>query len=175
MRNSPIQLLLDEHTIISSLEDVIKSIKNNWKNDTDKYKKDVSNILIFLREYSDHFHHFKEDKVLFPEIKNHPDFIYQEIVEGLEQHHELFRENHAKTTKALAENKYEEVQKILESNMNDLLDHIAVENDELFMMAETLFKENELERIYFKFKDIDMELGIDNKNNLANSIKKIPD
>ena len=54
--------------------------------------------------------------------------------------------------------------------MQDLLDHIAAENDELFVLAETLMEEDDLETIYFKFKDIDLELGEDRKVELEESI-----
>ena len=56
------------------------------------------------------------------------------------------------------------------AEFQDLLDHIAAENDELFVLAETLMSEDELETIYFKFKDIDMELGEVNKIELEESI-----
>lgn len=46
---------------------------------------------------------------------------------------------------------------------NDLLDHIAAENDELFVLAQSLLSESELEKIYFHFKDVDMQLGEDRK------------
>ena len=51
-----------------------------------------------------------------------------------------------------------------------MLDHIGAENDELFSLAENLMGEDDLETIYFKFKDIDMELGEDRKRELEESI-----
>ena len=65
------------------------------------------------------------------------------------------------------------MQELLTGYINDLLDHIAVENDELFIMAESLFNEDELERMYFLFQDIDMELGQVRKQELVDSIKQM--
>ena len=55
------------------------------------------------------------------------------------------------------------------------MDHIAVENDELFVLAESLMDEDELETIFFKFKDIDMELGEDGKVKLEESLAPLMD
>jgi hemerythrin-like domain-containing protein len=68
---------------------------------------------------------------------------------------------------ALDEQKWELTQATLERYTNDLLDHISVENDEVFIMAETLFSDTELERIYFLFQDIDIKLGQERKQQLA--------
>lgn len=171
MKNNPVELLMNEHTTISSVESIIKSINNKWKINSENYLQDVKQILVFLREYSDNFHHFKEEKILFSELKNHKDFIYQEIIDELEQQHDMFRKNNAQITSLIEQKQYEETQALLENNMNDLLDHIAVENDELFGIAETLFNETELERIYFKFIDIDNETGVQNKQKLIDDIQ----
>ena len=58
---------------------------------------------------------------------------------------------------------YEESNILLTEYTEKLLDHIAVEDDELFQMAETLLDDNELEKMYYDFQDIDRELGFDIK------------
>ena len=54
--------------------------------------------------------------------------------------------------------------------MNDLLDHIAVENDELFVLTENIISEDELEKIYFLFEDLDREMGLDKKLKLESLV-----
>jgi hemerythrin-like domain-containing protein len=97
--------------------------------------------------------------VLFPAIKNHPDFVLQEIIDEFEEHHEGFREFAREIIEFNHEDNYAKAHKILKQYINDLLDHIAAENEELFVLADNLFSDNEKETIYFKFMDIDMELG----------------
>lgn len=164
---NPIQVLMDEHEVISLAENVIQSIDNLWGTDEAKYAEKVNKLLEFFREYSDGFHHHKEEEVLFKELKDHPDFLLDEIITELEEHHETFRETVVEIEQAINQKEWPEAQRLLNSYVNDLLDHIAVENDELFLMAESIFSEEELERMYFLFEDIDRELGKDRKLELA--------
>jgi len=173
MEYNPIQTMLDEHELISDVEDVIINLNNSWENDSEEYKKNVKSLITFFREYADGIHHRKEEEVLFPAICNHPEFILNEIIDELKQHHEDFREYTHEIEEALEEKDYERSYKKLNNYLQDLLDHIAVENDELFVLAETLLDEDELETIYFKFMDIDMELGNERKKELEQSIQKI--
>ena len=71
---------------------------------------------------------------------------------------------------AITEGNYEKSYLELNNYLQDLLDHIAAENDELFVLAENLLAEEDLEIIFFKFKDIDMELGQDRKTELEEKI-----
>lgn len=172
--HNPIDILTSEHDVISSAEDFIHSNENLWTGDAAGYENAVRNLLEFFRQYSDKFHHHKEEEVLFPEMSAHPEFMLQEIISELEEHHDLFREYVAKIDKAFNEGQWEKVQILLKQYMNDLLDHIAVENDELFVIAEGLFTEGESERMYFRFMDIDAELGLERKQELAGYVKILP-
>ena len=88
-----------------------------------------------------------ESSIIAEMLENHQDF--RNLVKLIET--EVISENYDKSASLLS--KYTEM----------LLDHIAVEDDELFQIAETLFDDNELEKLYFDFQDIDRELGFDNK------------
>ncbi len=169
--HNPIDILTNEHEVISSAEDIINNMESLWPSDDVRYRDKVRKLLEFFREYSDKFHHHKEEEVLFPEMAAHPEFMLQEILTELEEHHDIFRESVAKIEKANNEGQWEIVQSLLEQYVKDLLDHIAVENDEVFAMAETLFTEEELERMYFRFMDIDAELGVERKQELAGYVK----
>ena len=170
MENNPSQMLMGEHEIIKKSENIIQAMYKLWEKDPEKYKANVTRMLYFFKEYSDKFHHYKEEEVLFPEMRNHPDFVLDEIIDELEEHHVMFRE-YAKDIKRLIEtNELEKAHETLNKYISNLLDHIAVEDDELFSMAESLFNADEFEKIYFKFKDIDRELG----EKLKDELEKIP-
>jgi len=171
MEHNPIQTMLDEHEVICQTEGIIENLDKNWEADAEQYKTTVATLITFFREYADGYHHRKEEEVLFPAINDHPDFVLQEMIEEFETHHEDFRSYTSLIEMALEEGDYEKAQKGLNNYIQDLLDHIAAENDELFVLAETLMDEDELETIYFKFKDIDLELGEDRKVELEESIK----
>jgi len=173
MNNNPIQTMLEEHEIISKTENIIKNLNHSWENNSENYTKAITRLITFFRDYADGNHHRKEEEVLFPAICNHPDFKLQDIIDELEQHHEDFRDYTIEIEEALDEKDYEKSYHVLKNYLQELLDHIAVENDELFVLAETLLDEEELETIYFKFKDIDMELGEESKLKLEESIGNI--
>ena len=173
MNNNPIQTLLEEHQVISKTENIIKTLNRSWEYNSENYTKAIKTLIIFFRDYADGNHHRKEEEVLFPAICDHPDFKLQEIIDELEQHHEDFREYTEEIEKALDVNDYENSYSLLKNYLQKLLDHIAVENNELFVLAEILLDDEELETIYFKFKDIDMELGEVSKLELEKSIGDI--
>lgn len=167
-KNNPIQVLLDEHEVIRSSEKIINALDHSWLENENKYAEKVVNLLRFFREYTDYFHHRKEEDVLFRELKNNSGFLLPEIISELEGHHQAFRETVAEIEIALQCRQWKNIQNLLTRYMNDLLDHIAVENDEIFIIAEAVFSKEELERMYFRFEDIDSNLGKDKKNELEN-------
>ena len=173
MEHNPIETMLDEHEVICSTETIIEGLDKLWESDQEQYKKTISLLITFFREYADGYHHRKEEDVLFPEINNHPDFVLQEIIEEFENHHEDFRDYTKEIEAAIEDGDFEKSYKELNNYLQDLLDHIAAENDELFVLAEALMDDDELETIYFKFKDIDLELGEDRKNELEQSVASL--
>jgi hemerythrin-like domain-containing protein len=78
----------------------------------------------------------------------------------------------AAVRRARDEKKYAVAQAALRRYFNALLDHIAVENDELLPMTESIFGPGDLEKIYFRFKDIDNELGADVKRAIESKMMK---
>ena len=170
MEHNPLTVMYNEHDVIVKAENIIKSLENTWEDTPETYVEKVKLLIEFFREYADGYHHRKEEDVLFPAVHNHPDFVLQEIIEEFHTHHEDFREYAAEIIEAVDEEDYVRSYKVLKQYIGDLLDHIAAENDELFVLAESLMDEQDLETIYFKFKDIDMELGEERKQEFEEMI-----
>jgi len=170
MENNPIKVMYDEHEVIVRAEKIIENLENTWENNPEEYADKVKKLVEFFREYADGYHHRKEEDLLFPAIKNHPDFVLQEIIEEFEEHHEGFRAFAQEIIEFNNEGNYAKAHKVLKQYINDLLDHIAAENEELFVLADNLFSDNEKETIYFKFMDIDMELGEERKKEYEQKI-----
>jgi hemerythrin-like domain-containing protein len=171
MSNNPVSVLMDEHDVIKKIENSLAKLDGLWEKDAPKYKATLEKILHFLKQYSDAYHHHKEEDVLFPALEEHPEFILSSIITEMNEHHENFRDYTRAIAEALQENNYRKAQDTFKKYLNELLDHIAIENDELFVLAESLFDEEELKTMFFKFKDIDMELGESKKAEL----EKFPD
>ncbi|MCF8460949.1 MAG: hemerythrin domain-containing protein [Flavobacteriales bacterium] len=171
--NNPIDTMLHEHDVISQAADIVETLNGAWEDDADGYAEKATKLIAFFREYADDYHHRKEEDVLFPALKDHPDFVLEEMVDEFEQHHEDFREYAADAESALADGDHAASYKHLKAYVSDLLDHIAAENDEIFVLAENLLSENDLETIYFRFEDIDRDLGYDRKAELERQVKEM--
>ncbi len=163
MQNNPILILNKEHDVIELAEVALSNLRDEWKNNPTHFTSEMEKILDFFKEYADEFHHRKEEEILFPAIKANPNFSLPELIDEFVDHHESFREYSDEIAQNLNEKNYERAYQIVCQYMSDLKDHIAAENDELFVLAETLIDEEELEEIYFRFIDLDMELGITRK------------
>ncbi|TNE53494.1 MAG: hemerythrin domain-containing protein [Bacteroidetes bacterium] len=169
---NPMAVLVYEHDIISAAANIISGLSKTWETDAAVYAEKVRRLLVFFREYSDQYHHYKEEEILFRELRENPAFVQTDIIDELEAHHRNFRENVAAIANALEIKDWPQAQEVLEGYMAELLDHIAIENDEFFLMAETVLSPEERARMYFRFEDIDRELGLDRKQALADAVGK---
>ncbi len=172
-KRNPIQVMREEHEIIGSAEQTVQLLDRYWKKNEEDFVKQVHSLLRFFREYSDRYHHYKEEQVLFPEMENLNDFALNSLISELKEHHEMFREYTRTIEEHLHTKQSEKAYLILTTYMDELLDHIAAENEELFVMAESLFSETALETMYFRFRDIDMELGAQEKDRLSSLLQGI--
>ena len=157
--NKTIQMLFDEHEIIVNAIDAAKQLKPQPGKNDKQYEQNVRDLIDFFRNYADNFHHFKEEQILFPAMKKKNELLEDGILKEMFDNHEEFREMIKSIEKFLDEKNYMRAQQQLVIYTEALLDHIAVENDEVFQMAETLLTEDELKKMLFDFEDADIELG----------------
>jgi len=161
------QMLYDEHSIIVKAIDTAKQLKSLVGKDDLHYEKTVHDLILFFRNYADRYHHYKEEQILFPEMAKRNELLGDGVLKEMFENHEDFRNMIKNIEHHLDIKDYQAAQKQLEEYAEALLDHIAVENDEVFQMAETLFTEDELEKIYFRFEDSDRETGSNEKQRLV--------
>lgn len=172
MQNNLSKLLLDEHNIIQKAGKIIFSLKNTWLDNTESYEKNIQKLIEFFSAYSDDYHHKKEEEILFIAISQKNESIGGGMVDELLDHHETFRASLQKISKLLAAKDYQSVQYNLESYVVNLEDHIAIENDEVFPMTDSIFEDEELEMLYHKCIDKDNELGIERKKEFEEFINE---
>lgn len=171
--NKALEVLYNEHEIIKSVINYREKLTALAKSNAGKYKEIIIELIDFFRNYADKFHHYKEEKLLFPLMCEKNDMLENSIVAEMLENHQDFRKLVKSIESAVESGNYEESNKLLNHYTEMLLDHIAVEDDELFQMAETLFDEGELEKLYYDFQDIDMELGIDIKHDFERMKEKL--
>lgn len=173
--NKTIRVLYDEHDIIVNAIDAAKQLKSQVGKNDKQYEQNVRDLIDFFRNYADNYHHHKEEQILFPAMKKKNELLADGVLKEMLDNHEEFREMIKNIEKSLNEKNYPEAQKQLEAYSEALLDHIAVENDEVFQMAETLLTEVETEKMLYDFEDADIELGSGKKQEyeeLANLLRK---
>lgn len=173
MGNDPIKALMAEHEVIVGAQEVIAALENAWNLDAQRYESELEELVFFFRKYCDGFHHRKEEEILFPALMNNQEFVPVGLLEELEEHHRTFRQQVTTIEAALLQKNYEGAHTELKGYFNHLLDHISVENDELFVMAESLFSPEDLEKIYFRFMDLDLELGESLKRDLESRLARL--
>lgn len=157
--NKTIQVLYQEHeTIVNAIEAAQQLKAQLGKNDK-QYEQNVRELISFFRDYADNYHHHKEEQILFPAMKKKNELLADGVLKEMLDNHEEFRDLVSSIEKALDEKNFIQAQQKLDIYTEALLDHIAVENDEVFQMAETLFSEAESEKLYYDFEDADIELG----------------
>lgn len=171
--SNAIQILYDEHDVIVGAIDAAKHAKYYLGKNDKGYEKTMRDLLNFFRHYADDFHHQKEENILFPEMKKKNELLADGILKEMSQHHEEFREMLMNIEKYLDEKNYVRAQQQTEVYCESLLDHISVENDEVFQIAETLFTEDALEKMMGRFEDCDIETGTLEKEELANMAEEI--
>ncbi|HLG34587.1 MAG TPA: hemerythrin domain-containing protein [Bacteroidia bacterium] len=173
--NKFLKMLYDEHKIIVNAIDAAQQAKSLIGKDDTLYESTIRKLITFFRNYADRFHHYKEEEILFPEMNKRNELLAEGVIKEMFDNHEDFRAMIRSIENKLDAKKFTEAQGELEKYANALLDHIAVENDEVFVMAETLFSENELEDIMYRFDDCDRDLGEKQKlelEELADSLRK---
>lgn len=166
-------VLYDEHTIIINAIDAARQSKELIGKNDELYENTIRKLIFFFRSYADKFHHYKEEIILFPEMNKKNEMLADGVIKEMFDNHEDFRDMIRDIENSLNEKKYPEAQQLLEQYAEALLDHIAVENDEVFQMAESLFSADELDKIFFRFEDCDRELGNQLKSELQENLDGI--
>ena len=176
----PIEVLLDEHKIITSAIDLANHADELWLKNEAVYEIIIRKLISFFRIYADLYHHHKEEKILFPEMQKKNELLQDGVLKEMFNNHEDFRNMINSIETFLDKKNYQSAQEQLNIYLEDLLDHIAVENEEVFQIAETLFNKEELEKIYFRFQDSDFETeeqnkinGLPNKSELAKELQEM--
>ncbi len=125
----------------------------------------------FFRKYADGYHHHKEEEVLFPEMIKRNEILEFGVIHEMLQNHEDFREMLAELEELVNDGDAEGAKKKFEAYAEALLEHIAVEDEEVFQIAETIMSEDELLTVLYRFEDCDRELGMDEKKEWEEKIE----
>ena len=172
MSNS-LKMLFDEHDVITKAACLAKNAECLIGTNNEEYELTISELIRFFRVYADQYHHHKEEEILFPEMAKKSELLAEGILAEMLDNHEYFRETLRNIEANLQNQNYPEAAILVNEYTEALLDHIAVENAELFLSAYNLFSEDELDNIYFRFIDLDSVLGESKKKDFTDLLKTL--
>jgi hemerythrin-like domain-containing protein len=167
------ELLFEEHATILDAVSSVKAARAWLEADPLFYEQTIRSLIAFFRDYADRYHHSKEEEILFPEMCRRNELLAGGVIHEMLDNHDTFRQMLSEIEASLAQKKYGAAQHQIEEYAEALSDHIAVENEEVFQAAASLFTDAELEKIRFRFLDSDRDLGTGRKEELENSARSL--
>ncbi|MDD3398350.1 MAG: hemerythrin domain-containing protein [Candidatus Methanomethylophilaceae archaeon] len=127
-----VTLVQYEHGILRQALDVLdETVRNNSEDHMD----DVKELISFLHEFVDRFHHAKEEQLFYPVIvKEFPRF--QEEVDGIYAEHQHAREQFQLVERALEEGDWDSMASAASELVHHMTSHVQKEEDGIFPVVD---------------------------------------
>ncbi|MDP7180758.1 MAG: hemerythrin domain-containing protein [Candidatus Woesearchaeota archaeon] len=154
----PIKGLVEEHVVIKGLLRLIPTIveKLDVESDEDLIKEIVS----FIKEYADKYHHAKEEDILFKCFDEDLD-----IIKVMLEDHDTGRNHVKKILSALEEKDVDTIKKHLVEYKELLDEHIKKEDEVLYPWLDRNLSDKQVGELFSKFSEVNIELkDISEKN-----------
>ncbi|MCK5351835.1 hemerythrin domain-containing protein [bacterium] len=150
----PMQMLVDEHVyikqVIAYISDVLALVAQDEKVD----RQLLLNVIRFIREYADKYHHAKEEDILF----DYTDSSLEVIKVILEDH--VTGRGHVKAVvDAIETENKEEIINHLTAYQTLLTEHIKKEDEILFPWIDRTLTTSQVGELFQKFAQANTELG----------------
>jgi len=161
--NEATQVLRDEHEVILRVLDGTRMLAESMEAGADVPPHILSNVIEFLKLFADRQHHGKEEDLLFPELEKKGMPRAGGPVGVMLMEHQIGRSHIAQMAEAAKayEGGDREAGAKWADNALDyvalLRDHIAKENNILFVMAERLLAPAEQQRLAIEFDGVDKQ------------------
>lgn len=162
---NPFRIMTVEHYPILQVASALSAMRISHEIDPDILKKAVE----FIRKFADHYHHEKEEKLVFEKAKKKS--IDISPVEAMEREHEMTRSRVKEAVESLEKGDIGNAIVSLREWANFIPDHIDKENHSLFPGLDRVFSEKEKVELINDFREVDERLGtIDEMRKLADEI-----
>ncbi|UCF30471.1 MAG: hemerythrin domain-containing protein [bacterium] len=152
----PMQELVDEHVHIKQLVAYISEVLELVAQDEDIDRDLLFNVIRFIREYADRYHHAKEEDILFEYTDRS-----LEIINVIMEDHVTARGHIQAVVDAIDTGNREEIISHLTAYQALLTEHITKEDEILFPWIDRGLTTSQVGEIYRKFSEADAELGSD--------------
>lgn len=150
----PLQLLIQEHLYIKRVITAIPSVTASLKQNLADQKEIIGEIVDFIRNYADKFHHAKEEELLFKQFDQSNDIITVMLKE-----HEIGR-NHVKEVIAgLERNDPAAIIENLSAYRSLLKEHIRKEDEILYPWMDRNLSDSQIGKLYADFLTAENSFG----------------
>ncbi|MBL0047841.1 MAG: hemerythrin domain-containing protein [Bacteroidetes bacterium] len=164
-----INTLLEEHKVLLQAIETSKEIQKI--KDNDRYFTLMYDMIIFFRNFSEIYHHPKEEGILYPILRNRSANLSTEFMHEICDSHEDFKSIMAEIENVYILYDYKQLRILVSKYMEYLEDHIKKENKIILSVSKSLLNERELDMVATEFDRLDNRHG--DKAELINSFYKV--
>ncbi len=159
----PLQALVNEHTNIKRVLTLIPALSERIQKGFDAQSRQIcTQVLSFIREYADRFHHAKEEDILFKFFDSGSD-----IIGVMCKEHEIGRNHVRAALAALEQNDATTFIEQLQAYGLLLTEHIRKEDEILYPWMNRELSDSQVGKLFSKFGAVDEEFGAKAKQYLG--------
>jgi hemerythrin-like domain-containing protein len=153
----PVKVLRDEHALLLQSIHVVRQIQA--VRDNDIYRGLVRDAILFLRNFTELYHHPKEEDVFYPMLKNRAQNMSPDFIHEICDRHEDFKALMGEIENHYAMYDYPALRKKFGDYLRMLATHIETENRLVLSVAGSLLNAGERAKIIRAFEEIDNREG----------------
>jgi len=166
---NPIQILLEEHRILLNATESSNALQNITNDNL--YRNILHDVIIFFRNFTEIYHHPKEENFLYPLLRNRTENMSDKFIKEICDNHEDFKSLIAEIENYYVSFNYSLLRSTFTSYLKLMKEHILRENTIVLSVAENMLTKKELLELAQSFKQLDEKNG--EKNELINTFNKI--
>jgi hemerythrin-like domain-containing protein len=150
----PIQKLVDEHVVIKRVVALIPRIVETADLEAEAGRRLVLDAVDFISSYADHYHHAKEEEILFTYFDED-----LEILRVIRQDHEAGRAHVRAVREAVEGKDAAAAREHLEAYRELLNEHIKKEDEILYPWIDRQLTDDEVGRLFSQFAEVERQFG----------------
>jgi hemerythrin-like domain-containing protein len=167
--NDPVEILQQEHQLLLQAARVTKEIQKT--EDDLSYRELIRDMILFLRNFTESYHHPKEEYHLYPLLQNRSAGMSREFIHEVCDNHEDFKALMAEIENNYVLCNYSLLRQSMDKYVDLLTEHIKREDRLILSVAGSLLSKSELEGVYREFMELDEKQG--EKKELVNSFYRL--
>jgi len=152
------RVLSEEHQNILKVIDGVLKECNEIEKGKDLDKGFFTQVIDFIKNYADGYHHAKEEDILFKAMLDNAENLHCNPIPVMLHEHDEGRRHIKNLEKSIASSEKEQILSSARGYCFLLRDHIYKEDNVLYPMAEQALSEEEKELVQSKYKQVNDEL-----------------